>query len=276
MRDKVSWRIVITTALTFAALNLASNDAEAAGSVINSFVWGVSPSGIYRDANYVYALLAGQLRRYTPGGSFVASYPLAGGFPRGGDICHLGPGYLCWVDAGTYMVYFATTTGSTLLSWSYSIGGPATDIAWTGGRADSIYLVKGLSGNTFYKYTSTGSAAGTWTTTSWLTSTGGFTVANAFENKSGCYLVGSPWASGQPSIAVSYPAGSLLQTWTNPPGNANGACYGDAFPSSYGGAYWVNWYTGTQLVALQVDLGNTSSFVSVHPASLGKLKALYR
>jgi hypothetical protein len=105
-----------------------------------------------------------------------------------------------------------------------------------------------------------------------MASCGGVAYVSKFMGKSGGYIVACSWTANQPSAGFTK-AGSLVRSFTLPASNTNGSVGG---PSSgaFGEVYWVNRYTGSALVAMEIDLENSG--VSVTPTSLGKVKSLFR
>lgn len=258
------------------------------GSIISSFRMsgsgGWHASGIYRDANYVYGILAPPLppppppilRRFTPTGTLISSYFLAGNYPSGGDQCHLGPGYFCFPD-DSYTVFFVTTTGSAVSSFGYVFGQRARDIAWTGPPYNYYIIGDFSASHPFYLYTTSGSLAGTWTANWWpssVTRRSAWTIADRVNNVAGCYFISSSDFQSEPTCVGQFPSGTLIATWSLPIDGANGACYGPGYPSTYGGTYWINVPAGGGHYAMQFDLGNNTSNV-LQPASFGKLRALF-
>lgn len=259
---------------------------DAIGSIIRSFfMTGTSTPyalGIYRDSSYVYGIgyagaSSGALIRFTATGSSAGSVSITGcGTVRGADKAHLGNGYLSIADAGLARVLiYRTSGGSPVTSFSAS-GSPWTmNVFWDG----TYYCTNGYSNRgTYYRYTSTGSSGGTWTCAGWpssMTYNGGAAYAQMGNNSTGPYFVACSWSSGQPMVMTTYPAGSLVRTWSMPSSNGNGLCYGDSSsPGTYGAAIWANWYTGS-LYAYEIDI-DARGGSNVQPTSLGKVKSLYR
>jgi hypothetical protein len=263
----------------------SGESTDAIGSIITSFTMSGTSApyalGIFRDATYVYGIFYSSgtdyLYRFTPSGSSAGSVSISGtSTPRGADKCHLGAGYLCLVDATTDSLYvFSTGGGSPVTSFSCSGSSYPMNCFWDG----TYYHTNGSNNSgTFYRYTTTGSSAGTWTCAGWpsaMTSIGGAAYAQMGNNTTGPYFVGCSWTSGQPMCMTTYPAGSLVQTWSMPSNNGNGLCYGDSSnTSTYGASIWCNWYTGS-LVAVEVDI-DARNGSGITPVSLGKVKSLYR
>jgi hypothetical protein len=262
-------------ALTAGAGTPASTDAV--GSIISSFMMSGTSTpyalGIYRDASYVYGIFysPSHIRRYTTAGSIVSTHAFSGlTVNRGADHAHLGSGYLSIADnSGRKVGIFRLTGGAPITT--FTVSGVNMNVAFDGTYYYSnAYTNRGL----FYRYTTSGSSAGTWSATGWpgaMASCGGVAYVDKFMGGSGGYFVACSWTSGQPSAGFTK-AGSLVRSFTLPPANSNGTVGG---PSSgaFGEVYWVNRYSGSALQAMEVDLGNTTS---VTPTSLGKVKSLFR
>ncbi len=245
------------------------------GSVIRSFTMSGTSTpyalGIFRDASYVYGVFysPNHLRRFTSTGSMVSTHSISGAsVPRGGDVAHLGSGYMSLVCPTTRRLYVYRVTGGAPVASMTAAGS-----AWPMNNFyDGTYYYTNGPNNRgmFYRYTTSGSSAGTWTCSFPMSTCGGATYVDKFNGGSGGYIVACSWTSGQASAGFTK-AGSLVRSFTLPRNNTNGACGG---PSSgaFGEVYWVNRYTGS-LVAMEIDLGNTTS---VTPISLGKVKSLFR
>jgi len=262
-------------------------ECDTIGSVIRSFyMTGLTAPyalGIYRDPSYVYGIGyyssgSGYLIRFSATGSSAGSVSISGcGTVRGADKAHLGNGYLCIADAGIQRVLiYRTSGGSPVTSFSVSASPWAMNVFWDG----TYYNVNGYSNlRTFYRYSTSGSSAGTWSCSGWpssMTYIGGAAYAQMGNTSTGPYFVACSWSSGQPMCMTTYPDGSLVRTWSMPSSNGNGLCYGDSSsPSTYGAAIWANWYTGSSLYAYEIDI-DARNGASVTPTSLGKVKSLYR
>jgi hypothetical protein len=265
-----------------AAVPGPKTECDTIGSIIRSFrMSGTSAPyalGIYRDPSYVYGIFYSphHLRRFTTSGSVVSTSSLSGmSVPRGADKAHLGNGYLSIVDATTRRCYVFRTSGGTAVT-SFTAAGSSypMNVFW-----DGAYYYTNGSGNRglFYRYTTSGSSSGTWSCAGWpssMTYCGGAAFANVGNNSAGPYFVAASWSSGQPMCMTTYPAGSLVRTWSMPSSNANGMCYGNASSASYGASVWANWYTGS-LMAFEIDV-DARGGAAVTPTSLGKVKSLYR
>lgn len=271
-------------------VTLAAGAFGEIGSVISSYWLGFGKPGlclgVYRDASYVYGVVYNPnvLRRFTPSGSFIDSVPLARIiYPRGADHCHLGGGYLCICDEYRHLHFVNKSTGSTVSSFTAAGAGSGemANVFWDG----VYYYVAGeYSKGRFNRYTASGAYAGLWVATGWPSSmagTGGAAYSNIANYAAGDYLVASTyyWTPYCPSCIIDIDTGSLVATWDLPPLypisiRASGAVCGPAYPPKYGAAYWVGCFTMDGTKMFQVDIGGRSSAVT--PASVGKVKAIYR
>lgn len=260
------------------------------GSVISSYYLAFGEPGlcfgVYRDASYVYGVVRNPhvLRRFTPSGSFIDSVPLAHViYPRGADHCHLGAGYLCICDEYHHLRFVNITTGSTVSSFTAEGAGSGemANVFWDG----VYYYVAGeYSSGLFNRYRASGVFAGLWVATGWpsrVAGTGGAAFSNIANCAQGNYLIASAydWFTGCPSCIIDVDTGSLVATWDLPAFypfavRASGAVCGPAYPSSYGVVYWVGCFTLDGTMMLQVDVDGRCPAVT--PASVGKIKAIYR
>ena len=260
--------------------------SEGLGSVISSFrMSGLAKPyalGIYRDRGYVYGVMYSRgtnyLYRFTAAGTRVSSYVINGtSTPRGADHAHLGLGYLALVDAVSRKLYvFRTTGGSAVTSFSIAGSPYPFNCFWDG----TYYYANGPANRgTFYRLDSAGASAGTWTCSGWpdaMTYCGGAAFARRGNEAAGPYFVGASWSAGEPMCMTTFPGGLLVATWTPPAHNANGLVYGDSSnKAAYGAAVWAGWYAADGVYAMEFDVGARGG-AAVAPASLGRVKALYR
>lgn len=258
------------------------------GSIIGSFLLPHQPQSeiplaIYRDPDWVYAvyyLYPGyELRRYTPTGSFGSSVslPTTQGFSDASH-CHLGRPYFGLVNSHERYLYFIRkATGVAVASFAVTgAGGYYPDtVFWDGGK---YYVGNRSRENLFNMYTPAGSLIGSWEAVGWP-STMYTNAASAFSRSAlkrrGRFLIASSASVGQPSCIIDMDTGSLLATWyMGDHSRAYGSVVGDAYPPSFGAAYWVNWADGG-FWATQVDI-DARGAANVLPASIGKIKAIYR
>ena len=285
----------IIVALILAAL--AGQASATIGSVISSFYIGITIiepigsyyRGIYRDSSYVYSLrhipTMGYLITFTPSGSVVKTEELIFLAPYDylGDAtgCHLGTSYLAFsVTGGDELIYIATTNNASILQ-SFGAEGPGGedpyDIMWDG----RYYHVHNNEGR-YNLYTPAGSSAGQWTVAGWpagMWATGS-TFSKSFNNASGRYLLVAGGLGGRDLYCgFNMDDGSLVASFSRPPSHlpCYGQHYGDAYPARFGGAIWHHAfsYVTNEHWAYQVDI-DARGATNVLPASIGKIKAIYR
>jgi len=263
------------------------SDNPAVGSIIHSFVISTTSTfntyGVHRDASYVYAVMypsSGNnvlTRRDPTNGSVLASFPVAARFvPRGEDHAHLGAGYLSIADATSNLCRIINTSnGSQILSFPVSATGYAMNVMWDG----QYYYANGYSNRgLLYRYTTTGASAGTWTASGWpssMSSMGGCGYATVADGAPGRFMVADAFTSNNPMCIINMATGSLVKTWSTWASNGQGVVVGPGLPSSWGQTAWATWYnfSGTYKMGLQIDIGGATA---VAPASIGKVKAIYR
>jgi hypothetical protein len=250
------------------------------GDVISHFSLSgnIYPVGaaMYRDATYAYGIYdagpGGQLRRFTPAGSLLASFILPGATrPLDAGACHLGAGYMIVLDGGTRLLAYHVATGSLL----GSLPVPATADGLTYGRTSGYYY--GSANNYIYRITTAGSLIGSF---SGGPDAGTLAATGRFAGQAGEYVIVNPKARGVHPTRVYTGAGSFVSSFTfsGPFPTMDlryGAVAGDGFPSSHGTTMWL--VLRTDFIwrsAYQIDLGNAGA--AVVPASLGAVKALFR
>ncbi len=258
------------------------------GSVISSFYIGktVEPTSyfaaIYRDPAYVYSFWnyidTAYLRTYTPSGSQVNNVYLASStYPGDMTGCHLGAPYFAFSGTESDKIYFARTDNASVLQ-SFPAKGPGGrdpyDIMWDG-RYYHVHSATGV----YNLYTPAGALAGQWTVAGWPAGmrAGGSAFSKSFNNAGGRYLF---VVSSRDDLhyVFNMGSGSLLASWGMVTEYSRGQNYGDAYPASYGGALWYHGYLTQpphEHWAYQIDV-NARGAASVVPASIGKIKAIYR
>jgi hypothetical protein len=284
----------IIVALLWAAL--AGQTWATVGSVISSF-WvdnwnppGYSPLGIYRDDSHVYVTFyytggdGGFLRSYTAAGVTAGSFALEGIIqPSDVTPCHLGAGYFGIVDVRTAYLYFVNKTNGSIVSSFRAAGGggvagtPA--VTWDGLH---FYSAGMASRGEFNLYNPDGSLVRSWVLDGWpgeQWGIDGVAFAPRANYRDGRYLVIAPFTGDKPHYLFNMVDGSLLASWRMPSSYfeySTDAAYGSAFPATYGGAAWIlRMYVGGVYWAYQLDI-HARPGTSVLPASVGKVKAIYR
>jgi hypothetical protein len=264
-------------------LMAAAVAAADVGSIISSFRMNVH-SGTYRwcfgmdrDDAYVYAvdydIVTGDdyLVVRGPGGALARTVLLSGvgGWWKSyADSSHLGAAYITVADFGDVLT-IDKGTGSIVSSFRAPQG---DSFFWEGSY---YYCARHGSAGVFDLFTPSGGSAGTWTASGWpaaMTGITGCAYSPYAKDAQGRYLVATGMLGSEPSCIIDIDTGSLVATW--PLGFAEGAVGGVAQPRSYGHSYWVLKIVNDSFWALQVDIGGR--YVGVAPASVGKIKALYR
>jgi len=240
----------------------ASPAAAAVGDVISSFAWS-GARNVYRDAGYVYCVAGvNTFRTYTVGGSLVRTVSLSG-LTDAGDADHspAGTGYFAVIERSSVIYEYAVSSGSFVRSIA---AGPGT--LGGGYFPGSAYVYVHI--NPFVlRLTTAGSLVGSFVVSY---SAGPLAATNRFDGRAGDYVIVGARTSGNTMVYTG--AGSVVTTF-NVPGTTYGCVCGPGYPSTRGTTYWCNIGVGSSRYAYQVDLGNATA---VAPASVGKVKALYR
>jgi hypothetical protein len=279
------------------ALAAAGGAWAGLGSVISSFSYsspiGGSALALYVENGYVYFVGDNGLSypnrlcctfRYTTAGSYVGSSPLGlvPNFPSVGpcscEASHLGAGYM-YIMADNYYSAPANDSGVFDLAAGYYVSGPQIDfigayrdIAWDG---QYYYIHDWNSPPVFYRTTVGGAMSSFIVSNFYDTHVWGLAYAHAVGGVAGRYLIaGPPYPSGSTGCYVDLDTNSVAGTITLPFGGS--ATCAPGYPSSYGETLWIS--DGPLEVGhncYQIDLGN-SGVVNLTPASLGRIKAVYR
>ena len=250
------------------------------GSVISSFKvteTGYLPLGVYRDADYVYVIHKAPLfyhaMKYTPTGSYAGYSEFWGCrfVPEDPDHSYLGSSYITLaVEMG--VVTYPKSGGIPArwdhvdlietLGYAHRLGSPYYFVGVSPESSDYDYIV--------YCFNTAGSLISSFVPTYPVVK---LAATDRFRGAPGEYLIAFCGLVG----AVYEPTGSLVATF-NPEGEhqLNGGTAGPAYPASYGTTLWALAMRGYQNnVVYQIDLGNGSPS-AIAPASLGKVKALFR
>ncbi|MEE9457744.1 MAG: hypothetical protein V3W11_11410 [bacterium] len=249
------------------------------GSVISSFKiteTGDPPFGAYRDADYVYVIhmapLWYQTMKYTPTGSYAGYSEFWGCryVPEDPDHSYLGSSYISVaVEAG---VITYPKSGGSSVRWDHR---ELVDTLGYAHRPGSPYYFVGVWPESrdydynIYCFNTAGSLI-----SSFVPDYGAKLAAtDMFGGVPGEYLI----TYGGLTCAVYEPAGSLVATFNQEAAySLYGGTAGPGYPTSYGTTLWALAIKGYQNnVVYQIDLGN-EVIPTVAPASLGKVKALFR
>lgn len=264
-----------------AALAAVGAAFGAVGDVISSFhiPRGFDICGLYRDAEYVYLVAdtgtSKLLRTYNVNGSFVRSVPLeeSGNYPFEAD--HSPKGSACFalfevpLLTTDYMcvVSYDLATGSivdTIYILVQTIFWDATGFAYIPGSSYMYcgFRYKEVGPGHVARYTTTGYEVGSISRR--CVSLGATSLYNSLEGE---YII----LADKPNWVYTL-SGSLVGSFALPVYPADSIC-GPGAPSSYKTTYWCILRINYENYCCQIDLGNTTE---VAPASLGKIRALYR
>jgi hypothetical protein len=256
-------------ALIFTAAALADYP-----SIISSFrMSGKAPPyarGIFRPwySNIIYGIFYDgprrhSLRIFTTTGSLIASYAMPGGVMLGdADFAPAGySGYFAVIDEGSHELKAYGMTGSfyrvvrTLPSdvVGYGVGGHVT-----------AYVHLGTRGGVVYRYTPAWSFLYSFATGVEIAD---LAAGQGYNGRWGDWLEVGPARSGEPIRVYDGWGGSFYGSFSLPGVRNCGASAG------YRSAYVCLRDLGTGIWAYAVDLG---PLMAVEPASLGRVKALYK
>jgi hypothetical protein len=263
-----------TAVIGFASLFVtvvASPAFGAPGDIISSFTVqtpALRTAGVYRDGAYVYFVVSwtpapiASAYKYTPDGTFIGnvdfnrpnSYPL-----NDPDHSRRGDGYMTAGTEGDFLITYNMSTGA----WVENTHLPIQDIQGYAYRGDgaTFAFVTDDSWIT-YKFNPA------WNVVASFSWGGGLAATRRYEGRAGNYVI----LNGNPADVYTG-AGSLVGTFPCP---ANAGCVcGPGYPASWGTTFWTyRRVAGNNYMVYQIDLGN--GLTAVEPASLGKVKALYR
>jgi hypothetical protein len=276
-------RLTITWGVVAAAFLAAAPGRATIGSIISSFAIDANCEyGIHREGNYIFLSQReynyNYLRTYTLSGSSVRRVQIDPGNRYAlysGSRTHLGGGYVALCDnSPRYLKIFSIARGGSPVA-SFSTGINPHNCFWNG----EYYFVnnrydKGL----FRRYSRYGVAAGSWTCAGWpaaMNYCGGAAYAQRGNHGEGPYFVASASYAGRPCCITTFPAGSLVSTWHAPfGGSVWHLAYGDSSnPTTYGAAIWAIHLNLASVLEFDIDARGASGLL---PASLGKVKAIYR
>ncbi len=272
-------RVTIACVVAIAMLQAAAPAWATIGSVISSFgLDRYSTYGIYREGNYIYIpyyrYSPNYLETYTLSGSQTGRIELLSFNPlKSGSANHLGAGYVAFCSPyDGYLKIFSITQGGYPVA-SFSTMTDARNNFWDG---DYYYVNRWTEKGVFRRYTRTGANAGTWTCAGWpaaMNYCSGAEYAARGNYGAGPYFVASSGETG-PCCITTFPGGSLVSTWKVPRGGVRHLAYGgSSLPATYGAAIWAILYDPYYVLEFDIHARGASA---VLPASVGKIKAIYR
>ena len=255
-------REVFALVLGAAALCAVVPASAVVGDVVSSFAWPGALNA-YRDASYVYCVAGvNTFRTYTVNGSLVRTVSLSR-LTDAGDADHspTGPGYFAVIERSSVIFEYVVSNGSFVRSIE---AGPGT---LGGGYFPGSAYVYVHVRPYVYRFTTAGSLVGSFLVSY---SAGPIAATDRFDARAGDYVIVGAQTAGNTMVYTG--AGSVVTTF-NVPAATYGCVCGPGYPPSYGTTYWCNLAVGSSRYAYQIDLGNA---VAVAPASVGKVKALFR
>jgi len=273
-------------------VGLAGQAWATIGSIISSVNLGYqrpfNPHCIYRDATYIYTMGAVEsamcILQYTTTGSLVKSIWMKDRyFVKDLDNCHLGSQYFCgssWGFPPYWLYFFRIADGSVVGSFTVNPPGSgySTSVAWDGAH---YYLAMEDNDGEFARYTPAGAFAGTWTPVGWPPDTyylREIAISRYACHTEGRYLIAdkSYLGSVNNNFLINMDTGSFIASWSLPLSVGTGAVCGHSTqPSRYGITHWVQLEDAFYDWAFEIDIDGYAA-ASVLPASIGRLKAIYR
>jgi hypothetical protein len=268
--------------LVLVAAALAPPAHGTIGSVISSFdIPGPNYGyGILAHPSYIYlsgyVTYGNYILTYTSSGTLLRSRSIDPGNQYGlysGSRTHLGPGYIALIDQNVgYLKIFSIANGGAPVA-SFRAATDFYNVFWDG---NYYYFNRPRDRNRFVRYSSAGVYISAWTCAGWpaaMTECRGAVYAQRGNNGSGPYFVAGGGASYRYCM-TTFPGGSLVATWALPSPYITHVSYGDSSnPAVYGAAIWATTWTPYDVREIDIDARNASA---VLPASVGKIRALYR
>jgi hypothetical protein len=255
-------------------LTLASTAYAYLPTIISSFrMSGTAPPyarGVYVYGYWYGIFYAGEgynyLYKFDRAGSLLSTVRL----PRAvrlGDAEHAPPGFplsdhFGVVDEGANDVKVYNLTGSFVGTWRAVSTDTVGYARW--GYYGKHYAYLGRRDGRVFVYGDTGSLVNSYTTAVELAD---LAADESYASRPGDYLVVGPRRTGDPVRVYFGPTGSLLGTFSLPGWYNVGA---SSRPKAY---YYCLRRTASEIWAYEVDIG---AYMPVEPASLGKVKALYK
>ena len=259
MRGK-GFVLVATGAVMLAAAAPASGGV---GDVIGSFRMD-GALNIYRDDNYVYCVAGtNTLRRYTVNGSLVGTVALPG-LTNAGDADHspLGTAYFGVLERSNRIFEYRTATGSFVRS--RPVG--ASTVGYAHFPGSPYYYTH--TGARIIRYTLAGSVVNSFDVSYSATA---IAATRRFDDVGGELVLVANRSTGRTMVYTG--GGSVVRSF-DAPGPAVGCVCGPGTPYTPKTTYWCSVASGASRTAYEIDLGNKN--VAVVPASLGRVKALFR
>ncbi len=281
--------VTVAAGVAFVATPFAFGDV---GSVISSFTMSGSHAptavAVYRDTDFVYGVLQYgppeeqeyKLFTYTPNGSVLGSIPLNCSLEGincrlnwldDADHSILGDGYFGIIGVGKYFppfgLDFNIKTGS--IAGSFPTSPLGTAYAYIpGGR---YFYVGQTYPNYIFRFTTSGSIVSSFKPEDVCDL---LAATDYYNGRYGAYLISYGGGSGLYHHIYTDDGSLVGSFWMGLSGATFAGVCGPGYPSYYGITYWCvgwGWYEGFD--CFQIDLGNR---VAVAPASIGKIKALFR
>jgi hypothetical protein len=258
----------------YVVVALAALASQAAGAtVVSSFemkdVGTAEATGIYRDWTNLYGILdtfgRTYLVTYTPAGSVMGSVTLPrASSPRDADHSMLGSGYLDIFDFGKKMLITYKKNGEFVQEKPL----PSDTTAYAYVPGSSKYFI--ARDEMVFRYTTNDVLVNKFYVGGYV---GGLAATPVYDGKNGEYVViGRSGAGGYSYVYTG--GGSLVDSFVVPGAGTYASLVGRAEPKELQRAYWCIQQIGTARWAYQVEIEATAPAVA--PASMGKVKAIYR
>ncbi len=220
----------------------------------SSTIYGIFYEGPYRHS----------FRVFTSNGSLVATYPMPGGAMLGdADYPPVGsPGHLAVIDEGTHDLKAYSITGNYLGIVS-TIARNTTAYACGGERNRYVYLAD--TGGIVYRYSPTWSIINSFATG---VPAADLAASRDYAGMRGDWVILGP--AEPPAALKAYMAsGSFYGSFALPGNSSRGSVYGGGKSTTMVSLRNL----GKEMWAYLIDTG---PFIAVTPASLGRVKALYK
>ncbi len=253
-----------------AAVLLAAGASADYPSIINSFRMSGTTApyarGIYVGSSEVGGIFyegpgRHSFRVFTVIGSLTATYPMPGGVMLGdADGAPVGSPGFAVVDEGSHELKAYGMTGS-LYGVIRSI--PSDAVAYARGGYTNSYLYLGTNAGVVFCYTSSWSLVNSYSTRAAIAD---LAAGFGYRYSWGDYLHVGPRQAADPIRVYLGPVGVMAGSFTLPGIRSCGAVH-------YGQSYWCLRDLGTEIWAYHVAI---SGLMDIEPASLGKVKALFK